>query len=127
MPAELIPAAYLLAFHDEYGARNVATGRIRRFVEAFEYRAWKDAQVTPGHQVEYDFRAVWRRDVQRLADMLSYEPDSKRYGYYAYDKRKWYMKTDAIVQRLQHEGEAWVTGRKVRDAIALRKSPARTG
>ena len=125
-----MPAGFLLAFHDEYGARGVATGRIRRFVEAFEYRRYLEVQVTPGHEPripgdanEYRQWMQARRiaDVQRIAGLLSFDPLSRRYGYYGAEKRKWYMSADQIVQRLLYEGYAWADRRKVNDAIALRR------
>lgn len=121
-----MPAGFLLAFHDEYGARGVATGRIRRFVERFENARYLNADVTPGHEAALDVRRRRVVDVQRLASLLSFEPGSERYGYYVYPKKKgergkWYMQTDAIVQRLLFEGYVWVDRHKVRDAIAMRK------
>ena len=91
-------------------------------VERFENRAWMDAEVTAGYVPVLDVRQRRMRDVQVLAGLLSFEPVSRRYGYYGAEKRKWYMSADAIVQRLLHEGYAWVDGRKVRDAVMLRKS-----
>lgn len=116
LPVPLMPPAYLVAFNDEYGFRPVVRGIVKHTVNQYENR---DAVLpTPDYEaVAIPPRVSFWQDVDTIAGHLERHPTKNRPAFYWKLTRQWYYDALEINEVMQMIGFAWVTVRKVREAM----------